>query len=69
MTGGGFAGCCVALVEETAVDHFVASVADGFEASEGVTPDIWACEPAAGASVTPFEALDLAGLASMGRCT
>jgi len=69
MTGGGFAGCCVALVEATAIDHFIATVTDGFEASGNVTPDVWACEPAAGATIVPFEALDLTTLASTGRCT
>jgi len=68
MTGGGFAGCCVAVVEATAIDHFIAAVTDGFLASENVKPELWACEPADGAKVILFAALDESALASTGRC-
>ena len=50
MTGGGFAGCAVALVRTDTVPAFVADVVDRY-AFGGHTARIWTCEPAAGASV------------------
>ncbi|MEJ2666941.1 MAG: galactokinase [Deinococcales bacterium] len=49
MTGAGFGGCAVALVEETAVDAFVASVRSCYDRS-GRHADLYLCRPAAGAS-------------------
>jgi galactokinase len=50
MTGGGFAGCAVALVTAGDVDAFRATVIDryGYDGHRAV---VWICEPAAGASV------------------
>lgn len=50
MTGGGFAGCAVALVAADAVDAFTAAVLDGYQ-HDGHRAEIWICEPAAGASI------------------
>lgn len=50
MTGGGFAGCAVALVEADAVQAFTAAVLDGYE-YDGHRAVVWICGPAAGASV------------------
>jgi galactokinase len=50
MTGGGFAGCAVALVESERVEAFLATV-DGAYRSGGGEPAIWICGPAGGASV------------------
>jgi galactokinase len=50
MTGGGFAGCAVALVAADAVDAFTAAVLDGYE-YDGHRARVWICAPAAGASV------------------
>ena len=50
MTGGGFAGCAVALVRTDEVEAFTASVLAGYE-YDGHRATIWICEPAAGASV------------------
>jgi galactokinase len=50
MTGGGFAGCAVALVSADAVDAFTATVVDRY-GYDGHTARIWTCEPAAGADV------------------
>jgi galactokinase len=50
MTGGGFAGCAVALVRSDAADAFTAEVVDRY-AYDGHTARIWLCEPAAGVSV------------------
>lgn len=51
MTGGGFAGCAVALVRSGDVDEFVRDVADGYEAWSGTEPRLWSGVAAAGASV------------------
>ena len=50
MTGGGFAGCSVALVEADRADEFVADVIARYD-HEGHTAEVWCCEPAPGASV------------------
>lgn len=51
MTGGGFGGCAVALVENGAVDAFVQAVAPAYEAVTGLTPQIYVCQAAAGSGV------------------
>ena len=53
MTGGGFAGGAVALVETAAADAFTASVVERY-AYDGQTATVWICEPSAGASVEPI---------------
>jgi len=50
MTGGGFAGCAVALVRVEAAEDFARAVIDGYRYPEH-TATVWMCEPAAGASV------------------
>ena len=50
MTGGGFAGCAVALVRADRADAFVESVVDRYD-FDGHTADVWICEPVAGVSV------------------
>ena len=50
MTGGGFAGCAVALVAADEADTFTADVVDRY-GYEGHTARIWVCAPSAGASV------------------
>jgi galactokinase len=50
MTGGGFAGCAVALVRTDASAEFTAHVIDRY-GFEGHTARVWLCEPSAGASV------------------
>ncbi len=51
MTGGGFGGCAVALVEETAVEAFVAAVGPAYQAKTGLTPQLYVCAAAAGSGV------------------
>lgn len=51
MTGGGFAGCAVALVEVDAVGQFVASVSADYRERTGETPTLWPVQPAHGAAV------------------
>ena len=50
MTGGGFAGCAVALVEKTATETFSERVAQSYLRSTGRESSIYVCEPAAGVS-------------------
>jgi galactokinase len=50
MTGGGFAGCAVALVDAASADRFVEHVTNNY-AHEGHTARVWLCSPSAGASV------------------
>jgi len=51
MTGGGFGGCAVALVEDGAVEAFVQAVAPAYEAETGLTPQLYVCRAAAGSGV------------------
>lgn len=44
MTGAGFGGCTVSLVEEAAIGDFKAQVADGYEAATALKPQIYICE-------------------------
>jgi galactokinase len=48
MTGGGFAGCGVALVASDRAGDFIATVTDGFEAATGMTPRLHVTTAAAG---------------------
>ncbi len=50
MTGGGFAGCAVALVRTDDAAAFERHVIERY-AYDGHTARIWLCEPAAGASI------------------
>ena len=49
MTGGGFAGCAVALVDADHTDAFRASLLARYDYTDAA--QVWFCEPAAGASV------------------
>jgi galactokinase len=51
MTGAGFGGCAVALVRTAEVREFVTAVADGYRTATGLTPNIYVCRAADGASV------------------
>jgi galactokinase len=51
MTGGGFAGCAVALIRTDAADEFASAVADCYERQTGLTPAIYISHPAQGAEV------------------
>lgn len=51
MTGGGFAGSAVALIEASQTDAFVAHVRSAWSQAHDVTPNVWAVDPAAGASI------------------
>ena len=51
MTGGGFAGCAVALVQADRADEFAARVSADYEAATGLTPAICISVASNGASV------------------
>ena len=51
MTGGGFGGCCVALVKASAVDDISKKIAADYKARTGIAATIFASRPAAGATV------------------
>ncbi|MDE0606430.1 MAG: galactokinase [Acidimicrobiaceae bacterium] len=56
LTGGGFAGCAVALVQADKAAEFRAGVEERYRNQCGLEAGIWLCEPAAGASLTTADA-------------
>jgi galactokinase len=51
MTGGGFAGCAVALVKADEAEHFATAVTITYQNSSGLTPAIYVCKATNGAEV------------------
>lgn len=49
MTGGGFGGCTVNLVNAENVEEFRRTVAQGYTEATGLAPEIYVCSAAAGA--------------------
>ena len=49
MTGGGFGGCTVNLVDADAVEEFEATIATGYNGATGLHPEIYVCTAADGA--------------------
>jgi galactokinase len=43
MTGGGFGGCTIALVQSDCVEAFKRTVQEGYERSTGRKPEIYVC--------------------------
>lgn len=50
MTGGGFGGCTINVVEEEAVDEFVARVSRGYEQATAIKPEIYVTQANEGAA-------------------
>jgi galactokinase len=48
MTGGGFGGCTISLVEANAVDDFIAAVGPAYEKATGLKPAIFTTSPGDG---------------------
>ena len=48
MTGGGFGGCTIALVQAACVEAFQRTVQEGYERSTGCNPEIYVCSAADG---------------------
>ncbi|MEW5928152.1 MAG: galactokinase [Gemmatimonadota bacterium] len=51
MTGAGFGGCAVALVDAAATEDFVREVAAGYEAATRLHPKVYVCAASEGASL------------------
>ena len=51
MTGGGFGGCAIALVDADEVNAFVDSVEKVYREKSGLEPQIYVCKASAGASI------------------
>jgi galactokinase len=51
MTGGGFGGCAVALVDEGQIQTFSEGVQKAYHQSSGLEPQIYVCKADAGANV------------------
>ncbi len=51
LTGGGFGGCTISLVEAQSVDHFEQAVSIAYQQAVGYQPDIYICEAARGVEV------------------
>jgi galactokinase len=51
MTGAGFGGCAVALVEEQNVDEFVTAVSAAYKKKSGLDASVYVCKPNAGAGI------------------
>ena len=51
MTGGGFGGCTVALVQNKAVDAISKKITEAYEKQTGIKATMFVSRPAAGATV------------------
>jgi galactokinase len=49
MTGGGFGGCTINLLDADHVERFTRVVAEGYEQATGLKPEIYICEASKGA--------------------
>jgi galactokinase len=58
MTGAGFGGCAVALVDAPAAGALVAEVARRYQQETGLRPALYVCTAAAGASVERLDGRD-----------
>ena len=50
MTGGGFGGCVVSLVDARRAEAIMARMRADYRAATGIDPTIFACAPGAGVS-------------------
>ena len=51
MTGGGFGGCAIALVDQARVDEIESVVATGYESATGLRPEIFSTKASKGSSL------------------
>jgi galactokinase len=51
MTGGGFGGCCVALVKTADIDAITKKIATDYKVKTGIEATIFSSRPAAGATI------------------
>ncbi len=55
MTGGGFGGCTVSLIEASAVERVSMLIAEGYPAGAGREAEVFVCSPSNGAGLVPPE--------------
>jgi galactokinase len=55
MTGAGFRGCAVALVQATQVETFAAYVADAYQQQNNIKPNVYICKASIGADVITID--------------
>jgi galactokinase len=53
MTGGGFGGCTITLLQAGAADEFQRGVKEAYKNETGIIPDAWVCSAAQGAGAWP----------------
>jgi len=53
MTGGGFGGCTISLIEASAIDKAAQILTDGYRIGMGRDVDIYVCAPSDGAHLVP----------------
>jgi galactokinase len=53
MTGGGFGGCTVNLLQADACDSFKEHMSRAYREATGIVPEIYVCEPGQGAQAWP----------------
>ena len=51
LTGAGFGGCTINIVEEAYVKEFVRQLTKGYQGATGIFPDITICRSTEGASL------------------
>jgi len=49
MTGGGFGGCTVTMLRPEAAERFAREISQSYEKQFSVVPQIYECQPSAGA--------------------
>ena len=57
MTGGGFAGCAIALVEGSALDGFISETTRVYRNQTGLEPSLYVCKASDGTSVQTEESV------------
>lgn len=58
MTGAGFGGCAVALVDASAAEEFAARTSAEYQTATGNTPAVYVCRASAGAETLPASGTD-----------
>ena len=58
MTGGGFGGCTINLVDRVSAAEFKRHVAAAYYSATGKHPDIYVCNASQGAEQIPLDAKD-----------
>ncbi|MEM1444712.1 MAG: galactokinase [Planctomycetota bacterium] len=56
MTGGGFGGCTVSLIEAAKAEHLIRVITREYQRTTGVTPDAFVMAPSAGARILDLPA-------------